>query len=654
MRVPVYFALLTCIYSNPAFAEVDASVKFGMRESIGDISISPDGSHIAYVQPTAGRASTLYVVDLNAKTDPKIVVTSDSKPWSLRWCGWASNTRLACKLSAIVDDGVLLVPFTRMIAVNIDGSALKALGKQTSSRSLGTNYFDGDVVGWPSADNGEILMSRSYLPENSTGTHIASTAKGLGVDRVDTLTLKSVNEERPRNGAVNYIADNNGNVRILVTEEKQADGTLQGVTHYFYRRPGERNWLPFSRVSEAEPGLQPVAVDDKQNVAYAFGKQGGRQALFKVRLDGSLTGELVLANERVDIDGLITLGRSNRVIGAEFVDEKRVAEIFDPEYKTLGAKLAKALPRLPLVRFLGASRNESRLLLYAGSDSDPGRYYVFDKTARTLDEIALARPQLEGTALSSVKPITYPAADGTNIPAYLTLPPGSTGKGLPGLVLPHGGPSYRDEWGFDWLAQYFASQGFAVLQPNFRGSAGYGDDWYVKNGFKSWRTAVGDVNDAGRWLVSQGIVDKSKLAIFGWSYGGYAALQSGVLDPDLFKAIVAVAPVTDLAMLVQQAQYYVNSTLVAKFVGTGEHVVSGSPRKQAAMLKAPVLMFSGDMDMNVNVQQSKAMDASLRDAGKSSQLVIYPGLDHQLNDSTARADMLKKSIDFLRGTMGMK
>src|SRR5690606_34024757 len=106
-----------------------------------------------------------------------------------------------------------------------------------------------------------------------------------------------------------------------------------------------------------------------------------------------------------------------------------------------------------------------------------------------------ARPELEKTTLSTVKPISYKAADGTMVPGYLTLPPGSTGKNLPTILMPHGGPSSRDEWGFDWLAQFFAAQGFAVLQPNFRGSSGYGDAWYQKNGFKSWRTAIGDVND---------------------------------------------------------------------------------------------------------------------------------------------------------------
>lgn len=638
----------------PSSAEIDAPTKFGFRESIKDISLSPDGSHVAYIQSGKGRDSVLYVVDLDAKAVPNAVVPSDGKPWRLQWCGWASNTRLVCQLYGVRDDAGVLLAMIRMIAVNIDGSVPKALGKPASFRALGMNQFDGDVLGWPAADNGEILMSRAYVPETTIGTKLASTEEGLGVDRIDTLTLKTVREELPRKAAMNYIADDKGVVRILETTDRLPDGMLAEETHYMYRQSGHRNWQPFSRDSEAEPGLVPLAVDSGQNVAYAFGKQNGRQVLFRVKLDGSLSSELVLANDKVDVESLVTLGRSSRVIGAEFVTEKRVVQIFDPEYRALAAKLAKALPRLPLIHFVGASRNENRLLIFAASDSEPGRYFLFDKAAKRLDEIALARPQLEGEILSSVKPVTYPAADGANIPAYLTLPPNSTGQGLPGIVMPHGGPSSRDEWGFDWLAQYFASQGFAVLQPNFRGSAGYGDDWYAKNGFKSWRIAVGDVNDAGRWLVSQGIVDRSKLAIFGWSYGGYAALQSSALDADLFKAVVAVAPVTDLKMMVEKARYYTNGALVAGFVGTGEHIVSGSPRKQAASFKAPVLMFSGDIDLNVDVDQSKAMDATLRDAGKPSQLVIYPGLDHQLDDSLARADMLRKSTEFLRATMGLK
>ncbi len=264
---------------------------------------------------------------------------------------------------------------------------------------------------------------------------------------------------------------------------------------------------------------------------------------------------------------------------------------------------------MPLIHFLSASADEQILLVVAESDVDAGHYYVFDRTKKTLQETLLSRPEMKGVNLSPVKAITYTAADGTQIPAYLTLPPGVTdAKNLPAIVMPHGGPASRDEWGFDWLVQFYAHRGFAVLQPEFRGSAGYGDKWYMDNGFKSWKTAIGDVCDAGRWLVAQGMADASKLAIVGWSYGGYAALQANVLDPDLFKAVVAVAPVTDLALLKTEAAAYTNGHLVAEFVGSGPHVDAGSPALHADVFKAPVIMFQGDNDLNVDIAQSRKMD----------------------------------------------
>jgi len=239
------------------------------------------------------------------------------------------------------------------------------------------------------------------------------------------------------------------------------------------------------------------------------------------------------------------------------------------------------------------------------------------------------------------------------VPAYLTLPPSGAKAGLPAIVMPHGGPSARDEWGFDWLSQYFAAKGYAVLQPNFRGSSGYGDAWFQGNGFRSWRVAIGDVNDAGKWLVSQGIADVSKLAIFGWSYGGYAALQSGVVEPGLFKAVVAVAPVTDLAGLKEESRFWSNHVLANRFIGSGPHIREGSPAENVANMRAPVLLFHGDLDRNVGINQSRRMADRLRAAGKKAELVVYPKLDHYLEDSKVRADMLRKSDSFLRSALGL-
>jgi dipeptidyl aminopeptidase/acylaminoacyl peptidase len=263
------------------------------------------------------------------------------------------------------------------------------------------------------------------------------------------------------------------------------------------------------------------------------------------------------------------------------------------------------------------------------------------------------RPQLEGLKLAKMQPVSYPAADGKMIPAYLTLPPGGTGKRLPALVMPHGGPDARYQWGFDWLVQYYAARGYAVLQPNFRGSGGYGDDWLGGNAFRSWELAIGDIAAGGRWLVKQGIADPSKLAGVGWSYGGYAVLQSAVVDPALFKAVVAVAPVTDLGRLKDQYKWWSNRKIMSEYIGSGLHIAQASPARNAARIKAPVMLFHGIYDRNVDVDHSTLMDAKLKEAGVPHQLVTFDKLDHQLEDSEARARLLRESDAFLRKAMGM-
>ena len=231
-----------------------------------------------------------------------------------------------------------------------------------------------------------------------------------------------------------------------------------------------------------------------------------------------------------------------------------------------------------------------------------------------------------------------------------TLPPGGPTKGRPAIVMPHGGPASHDDWGFDWLVQFYTARGFAVLQPEYRGSTGYGDAWQMQNGFKSWRVAIGDVVDAGRWLVAQGIADPQKLAIVGWSYGGYAALESQVLDPKLFKAVVAIAPVTDLDALKAESSRFTNDALARNYIGNID-TDAASPARHAAVFEAPVLMFHGTLDMNVGVAETRSMNDRLRAAGKQSQAIIYPGLDHQLPSSEIRADMLRRSDAFLRASL---
>jgi len=644
------------IVAQPALATSDAAAKFGAREDVQQISLSPGGTSIAYIQPTAARGATLFVVNM-ADPNPKPILHSSGNPDRLSYCRWSTDTRLVCGIYMILPSDIGTIGFTRLIAIDSDGKNLKLLSARDSANALGFTNRGGNVIDWLADDSGgAVLMTRDYIPEMTTGTKLAETRSGFGVDRVDTVNLKRSVVESPKLEAAEYISDGHGTVRIMGIREKTSTGYDKAVIKYFYRKQGSRDWLPLSRVTDVggvSDGFDPYAVDREHNVVYGFDDNGGHSALFSIALDGSLKRDLILGRADVDIDDLIRIGRQNRVVGASYATERRQAEFFDPQLKKLSASLSKALPGLPLVNVVDASADESKLLIFAGSDIDPGRYYLFDKTTRQLGELLPKRPQLAKTTLAAVKPISFPAADGTQIPGYLTLPPGSDGKNLPAIVMPHGGPGDRDEWGFDWLAQFFANRGYAVLQPNFRGSTGYGSAWFQHNGFKSWKVAIGDVNDGGRWLVKQGIADSAKLGIVGWSYGGYAALQSAVLDPALFKAIVAVAPVTDLETLRTESEDFSNHAIIDAFIGHGAHVREGSPAQNAGRIAAPVLMFHGDRDQNVGIGESRMMASRLKGAGKKAELVEFHDLDHYLDDSEVRAGMLDKMDAFLRSAMGM-
>jgi dipeptidyl aminopeptidase/acylaminoacyl peptidase len=358
--------------------------------------------------------------------------------------------------------------------------------------------------------------------------------------------------------------------------------------------------------------------------------------------------ELVHANPQVDVDGVVRADRGSRVIGVTFADESRRVVYFDPAFEGMARSLGRAIPNLPLIDFVESSADGNRLLIHAGSDSDPGRYFVYDKTAGTSTR-SCSTGRSSKARLASVRPSPIWSADGVNI-RLLTLPPGS-GRNCRRSCL-HGGPEARDEWGFDWLAQYFAQLGYAVLQPNYRGSGGFGDEWLQRNGFQGWRTSIGDISAGARWLAAQGIGDPNRMAIVGWSYGGYAALQSGVTDPNLFKAIVAIAPVTDLQQLKDDYRYFASRRNIAEYIGTGPHIREGSPVPNASGIIAPVLLFHGDRDLNVRVIHSQNMDRALRNAGRQSQLVVFPGLEHDLGDSEARRRMLDQIRSFLAGRLG--
>lgn len=639
-----------------ADARKDAE-RFGSLASIQQMSLSPNGTKAAYITPL-NDGSVLSVVDLVEGGAPKAITKVVRDDGELQTCSWLTDDRLICEVVSHYTQRRPFLTLTRSFALDADGGNVVQISALSNARSLGVAQDGGEVIDHDiDGDPYSILMTRVFVPEDTRNTRLANTDQGLGVERVDTRNGHRRTVEQAKKYASTYLSDMNGHVRIMGVVQADNSGTLSGTDRYFYRKTGSDKWEPLSKTEydgRMTDGFIPVHIDAGKNVVYGFQRDAGLLGLYSIALDGSMEKKKVVGRSDVDVDDLVTIGRDERVVGVSYATDKRFYQFFDPELDSLAKALGQALPHQPMINFLDASDGESKLLLEGSSDTDPGMTYLFDKEKRKLEAVLPIRPQLDGVKLAEMKPITYRAPDGTMIPGYLTLPVGTNGKNLPAIVMPHGGPSSRDEWGFDWFAQFFAARGYAVLQPEYRGSSGFGEAWFQQNGFKSWKTAIGDINDAGRWLEQQGIVAKGKLAIVGWSYGGYAALQSAVLDPDLYKAIVAVAPVTDLEMLRNESRDYTNHLLVEKMIGHGPYVDEGSPAQHADRFKAPVLMFHGDIDENVDVQESRVMEKRLKDAGKPVTYVEFHDLDHYLEDSQARTQMLSESDAFLRKTLGIK
>ena len=651
-------AAIAALANNAASAQAthsleDDAAAFGSREAISEATLSPDGTSVLYVTPGPGPKT--YAVISNLVTGKSIPMTSsDGSPENLRWCNYSAPDRAVCRVSWNSRDpeGDIL-GFGRLIAVDLDGKNAKLLGQPSSWYDAGLRQFDGTILDWNGSRDGTVLMQREYVPEEGKiGSHIVREKQGLGVDSVDTRSIRSLSVEPPKDTASNYMTDERGNVRVMTVPDVNHSGTFSGRVKYLYRTKSSRDWKTLADYADVDSQIQPLAVDADIDAVYVLKNKNGRLALYTIKLDGTLAERLVAENPNVDIDDVVRFGDGQRVIGYTFADQSRHAVYFDPEFEALSASLSKALPKLPLVNFVDSSADGRKLLIFAGSDTDPGRYYLFDRDKKTLNEAMLERPELEGRTLAEVKSVTIPGSGGAQIPAYLTLPPGKDPKNLPAVVLPHGGPAARDEWGFDWLPQFFAARGYAVIQPQYRGSAGYGDKWMNENGYRNWQASMADIAASTRWLASQGIADPNREAIVGWSYGGYAALMEAATDPSLYKAVVAIAPVTDLQLYKQDFAHFTSSEMIEQMVGSGPNLVAGSPLQHAAAIQAPVLLVHGDMDTNVRAWHSEKMASALRSAGNSVEFLEYKGLDHQLDDSTVRKEFLTHIGQLLDRTIG--
>src|SRR5215469_14953811 len=366
---------VTLSVSAPLFAadtsSFDAAAAFGARPSASAMHLSPDGQSVVYITPTTGQGSAAYTLALSPGAKPKAALVMSGKPERLSYCIWVSNERLVCEVFAVMNDVIANYPVvSRIVAVNADGSNLKVLSKRDSADARGVQLGGGQVIDSLPGEDGAVLMTRVYIPDDKIGTRFGSDARGLGVDWIDTRDLAVKRVEAPHPEAAEYITDGRGVVRIIGMRRGVDKFMYQddGIIEYLYRTPTAHEWKKLSEYNFMDhEGFNPYAVDPELNVAYGFKKKDGRLALYSVALDDSLREELVYANPKVDVDSLIRIGRRGHVVGVSYVTDRRESVFFSPQIQQLLTSLHKALPQQPLMRVVDSSADENKLLVFAGS-----------------------------------------------------------------------------------------------------------------------------------------------------------------------------------------------------------------------------------------------------------------------------------------------
>jgi dipeptidyl aminopeptidase/acylaminoacyl peptidase len=330
-----------------------------------------------------------------------------------------------------------------------------------------------------------------------------------------------------------------------------------------------------------------------------------------------------------DVSFVVSRPKTNELEAVVFLRERRDFQIFDKSFEADFAAIKKL--RDADVSDISADLANDKWVVTLESDDAPVYYYLYNRGTKNATLLFSNRPELEKYTLAKVKPIQYKARDGMTIYGYLTLPAGVEAKGLPMVVFPHGGPWGRDLWGYDPYAQWLANRGYAVLQPNFRSSTGYGKQ-YLNAGDRQWAgTMHTDLLDGKEWVVQQGIADAKKICIMGGSYGGYATLAGLAFSPDAFACGVDIVGPSNLNTLLKSIPPYWSTFLAVFHKRMGEDeafLKTQSPLFKADQIKSPLLIGQGANDPRVNKAESDQIVAAMRKNNKPVEYYVFPDEGH--------------------------
>jgi len=626
---------------------------FATPPAIADVAISPSGHYLAVGRRYKGRMIVFVLDRSNPSLPPRPVSTDTDNGFHIAWCRWATDTRLVCGYRAMQNLAGTIIAVTRLAAVDADGGHLMPLLKDSVAD---VGQFQDGILDWSAGTPGHVLVQADEdlldFKARQGGAQVVGRTTSGGYPAVfdlDVVSGRLTVRQHSREPMRSYVTDHHGHLRLAYA------CCGPGKTISLYSRLSEDdNWrklLQYEAFSRSTL-LHPIAIDAQNpEHAYALGPSDGRTALWSVDLTDKEPPKLVFDHPLVDIEGPL-FAKNGSLIGVEYETDLPHVYYTEPLFDSVVSSVRKTLGNV-VVSIVDVTEDRSTYVLRASSDIDAGTYYLLSRSAGSFEKIGTSYPELPSDKLGRLTTISYPARDGTEIPGYLMTPPGIRAEHVPLIVMPHGGPIARDSWRFDFLQQFLVSRGYAVLQMNFRGSAGYGDGWFYA-AHQDWGgLTYSDIEDGAKWAIAEGIADPAHVCIVGWSFGGYAALLGAVRASGLFRCAVSIAGVSDLSLLLYERQSFMGYGIAREQIGTNsQKLAADSPRRHAGEVKIPVLMIHGDRDAQVAVEQSRAMASALSEAGKTFEFQLIPGADHQMSRESDRTTMLTAIETFLRKNLG--
>lgn len=594
----------------PPAREIIPASAFAERSFIESPELSPSGNRVA-APMNMGKERFLGIINLfdEPGKHQKGIRKFALGEARLRWHHWATDDLLL--IGVLLEERGLY--YSRLLAYDVVNDDARYLGIKREG-------LVGDDVLYVAPDGRFLLLSVAPNLWSYPAVH-----------RVDIETGETTKVLSAKPPIHDWYADSNGVVRLGL-------GYVGRKTKIVYRDNDGEPFKTIGKFSWEDSDVEVDTIRFRQSGDKGFvitNAKTGRFGVYEFDWKTFDIGQPIFEHPTVDVDDFWT-DRDGELSAILYTDDRVRVEWLDPKMKELQSEIDGALKnRSNWV--VSRDQSQTRFIVWTTAADDPGHYYYYDRNAGLMTRLATPLEAVKSKALAPVEPIVYRSRDGLEIHGYLTLPRGAEAKNLPLIVLPHGGPHARDTWTYDPDVQFLANRGYAVLQPNFRGSSGYGKE-FLEKGYGQWGGAMqDDVTDGVAWLVKEGIADPKRVCIMGISYGGYAALIGAIKTPELYRCAISYAGVMDIEAWMKSHR----SDMLPKRYKKWRQKVRGeqetdlksiSPVKLADQVGVPLLLAHGTKDDRVPYKQADEMAKALKKANKTFEFLKLEGAGHGYED----------------------